>query len=81
MRPERTRWRLLRKLPNVILKLLAVITEKSLWLEEVPDAWRKVNVTTVVRKGKREELRDHQHHASLQENDGSHGRHFNGPKT
>ncbi|KAK4830814.1 hypothetical protein QYF61_013743 [Mycteria americana] len=73
--PDRTHWRLLRELTSVIMKLLSVITERLWWLEEVPDAWRKANVSAVIRKGKSEELRAHEPHTSLQESDGagSHG--------
>ena len=60
MGPARTHWKLLRELASVILKLLSVITERLWWLEEVPDAWRKANVTAIIRKGKSEELWAHQ---------------------
>jgi len=78
MRSDRTRWRLLRELPSVILKMLSVVIERLWWLEEVPDAWRKASVATIIRK----ELQAHQPHTSLQESDGacSHGRCFNAPK-
>lgn len=80
--PDRTHWMLLRELASAIMKLLSVIIERLWWLEEVPYAWRKANVTAVIRTGKNEELQSHQLHTSLQESDspGSHERYFKAPK-
>lgn len=47
-------------------------------MEEVPEAWRKANVTATIRKGKSEVLWAHQPQISLQESGGagSHAEYF-----
>ncbi|KFQ31543.1 hypothetical protein N331_02291, partial [Merops nubicus] len=47
--------RVLRELADVVALPLSIIFEKSLRTGEVPEDWRKANVTPVFRKGKRED--------------------------
>lgn len=46
----------LRDLAEVIFKLPSIIYERSWRVGEVPEDWRKVNITAVFRRGKKEEL-------------------------
>lgn len=45
----------LRELTNVIVRLLSVILEKSLWLRGAPEHLYNTNVTHIFKKCKREE--------------------------
>ena len=47
--------RVLRELVNVIAELLSIIFERSWRTGEVPEDWRKANVTPVFKKGKKED--------------------------
>jgi len=47
--------RVLRELADVIAEPLSIIFERSLRTGEVPEDWRKVNVTPVLKKGKKED--------------------------
>ncbi|PKU42809.1 rna-directed dna polymerase from mobile element jockey-like [Limosa lapponica baueri] len=46
---------MLRELADVIAKLLSIIFERSWRIDEVPEDWRKANVTPVFKKGKKED--------------------------
>ncbi|PKU29706.1 rna-directed dna polymerase from mobile element jockey- hypothetical protein [Limosa lapponica baueri] len=56
MGPDGMHPRVLRELAEVIAGLLSIIFERSWRTGEVPEDWRKVNVTPVFRKGKKEDL-------------------------
>ncbi|GAB0176464.1 mitochondrial enolase superfamily member 1 [Grus japonensis] len=51
--------RVLRELADVIAMPLSVIFERSWRTGEVPEDWRKANVTLVFKKGKKEDLRNY----------------------
>ncbi|KFP31467.1 hypothetical protein N325_06266, partial [Colius striatus] len=53
--PDRMHRQMLRELVEVIAKPLSVIFSKSWRTGEVPEDWRKVNVTPVFKKSKKEE--------------------------
>jgi len=46
--------RVLRELADVIAEPLSIIFERS-WTTEVPEDWRKANVTAIFKKGKKED--------------------------
>ncbi|GAB0185742.1 mitochondrial enolase superfamily member 1 [Grus japonensis] len=56
MGPDGMHPRVLRKLADVIAKPLSIISERSWKTGEVPEDWRKANVTPVFKKGKKEDL-------------------------
>jgi len=53
--PGRMHPRVLRELADVIAELLSIIFERSWRTGEVPEDWRKANVTPVFKKSKRED--------------------------
>ncbi|GAB0203755.1 mitochondrial enolase superfamily member 1 [Grus japonensis] len=55
MGPDGMHPRVLRELEDVIARLLAIIFERSWRTGEVPEDWRKANVTLVFKKGKEED--------------------------
>ncbi|KFP26059.1 RNA-directed DNA polymerase from mobile element jockey, partial [Colius striatus] len=55
MGPDGIHLRVLRELADVIAKLLSIIFEQSWRTSEMPEDWRKTNVTTVFKKGKKED--------------------------
>ncbi|NXA67808.1 RTBS polymerase, partial [Mohoua ochrocephala] len=55
MGPDSVNRQLLRELADVALPL-SIIFEKSWRMEEVPDDWRKANVTPIFKRGKKEDL-------------------------
>ncbi|KGL78634.1 hypothetical protein N309_08012, partial [Tinamus guttatus] len=55
MGPDGMHPRVLRELAEVIAEPLSIIFERSWRAEEVPEDWKKANVTPVFRKSKREE--------------------------
>ncbi|KGL81578.1 hypothetical protein N309_03232, partial [Tinamus guttatus] len=55
MGPDGMHPRVLRKVAEVIAKLLSVIFERSWRMGEVPEDWKKASVTPVFEKGKKED--------------------------
>ncbi|KFV88189.1 hypothetical protein N308_04118, partial [Struthio camelus australis] len=55
MGPDRMHPRVLRELAEVIARPLSIILERSWRTREVPEDWKKANVTPVFKKGKKEE--------------------------
>ncbi|KFV87304.1 RNA-directed DNA polymerase from mobile element jockey, partial [Struthio camelus australis] len=55
MGPDGMHPRVLRELADVIARPLSVILERSWRTGEVPEDWKKANVTPVFQKGKKEE--------------------------
>jgi len=53
MGPDGMQPRVLRELADVIAELFSIIFERSWRTGEVPEDWRKANVTPVFKKGKR----------------------------
>ena len=56
MAPEGMHPRVLRELADVIAEPLSINTERSWSTGEVPEDWRKANVTPGFKKGKKEDL-------------------------
>ncbi|PKU35694.1 rna-directed dna polymerase from mobile element jockey- hypothetical protein [Limosa lapponica baueri] len=56
MGPDGMHPRVLRELAEVITGPLSVVFERSWRTGEVPEDWRKANITPVFKKGKKEEL-------------------------
>lgn len=50
----------LREPPEVIARPLLIISEQSWRLREVPQHWRKANVTPIFRKGRNEDAGNYQ---------------------
>ncbi|KFP34547.1 RNA-directed DNA polymerase from mobile element jockey, partial [Colius striatus] len=55
MSPDGMHPRVLRELADVVVKPLSVIFEQSWRTAEVPEDWRKANVTPVFKKGKKDD--------------------------
>ncbi|GAB0181731.1 mitochondrial enolase superfamily member 1 [Grus japonensis] len=55
MGPDGMHLQVLRELADVIARLLSIIFERSWRTGEVPEDWRKANVTPVFKKGKKED--------------------------
>ncbi|KFP31038.1 RNA-directed DNA polymerase from mobile element jockey, partial [Colius striatus] len=55
MRPDRMHPRVLRELSDVIAKLLSIIFQQSWGTGEVPEDWRKANVTLVFKKDRKDD--------------------------
>lgn len=47
--------RVLKRLGNVIAKLLPIIFKRPWQLGEVPSDWKKANITHILKKGKKED--------------------------
>ncbi|GAB0179825.1 mitochondrial enolase superfamily member 1 [Grus japonensis] len=59
MGPDGMHPQVLRELADVIARPLSIIFERSWRAGEVPEDWRKTNVTLVFKKGKKEDLGDY----------------------
>jgi len=55
MGPDGMHPRVLRELADVIAEPLSIIFERSWRTEQMPEDWRKANVTPVFKKGKKED--------------------------
>ena len=55
MGPNGMNPQMLRELADVIAEPLSIIFERSWRTEEVPEDWRKANVTPVFKKGKKDD--------------------------
>ncbi|KFR04757.1 hypothetical protein Y956_16401, partial [Nipponia nippon] len=55
MGPDAIHQRVLRELADVIVGPLSIVFEKSWRLGDVPEDWRKANVTSIYKKGSRED--------------------------
>jgi len=55
MGPDGMHPRVLRKLADVIAESLSIIFERPWRTGEVPEDWRKANVTPIFKKGKKED--------------------------
>ncbi|KFP34256.1 RNA-directed DNA polymerase from mobile element jockey, partial [Colius striatus] len=55
MGPDGMHPRVLRELADVIAKPLSIIFEQSWRTGEVPEDWRKANVTSVFKKGRKDD--------------------------
>ncbi|KFQ48040.1 hypothetical protein N333_10626, partial [Nestor notabilis] len=51
MEPDEIRPRVLKELVNEVVKPLSIIFEKSWHSGEVPDDWKKANITPIFKKG------------------------------
>ncbi|KFV09803.1 RNA-directed DNA polymerase from mobile element jockey, partial [Pterocles gutturalis] len=56
MGPDGMHPRVLREMAEVIARPLSIIFGKSWEMGEVPEDWRKANITPVFKKGKKEDL-------------------------
>ncbi|KFP28054.1 hypothetical protein N325_01422, partial [Colius striatus] len=59
MEPNGMHPRVLRELADVIAKPLSIIFEQSWRTGKVPEDWRKVNVTPVFKKGRKDDPGDY----------------------
>jgi len=55
MGPKGMHPQVLRELADIIAELLSIIFERSWRTGEVPEDWRKANVTPIFKKGKKED--------------------------
>ncbi|KFP28573.1 RNA-directed DNA polymerase from mobile element jockey, partial [Colius striatus] len=59
MGPDGIHSRVLRELADVFAKPLSIIFERSWRTGEVPEDWRRANITPVFKKGKKDNLGNH----------------------
>ena len=71
MGPNGMHPRVLRELVDVIAEPLSIIFERSWRTGEVPEDWRKANVTPVFKEGKKEEPQASQPHLHPWKGDGA----------
>lgn len=59
MGPDRMQPHVLRKLADVTVKPVLIVFGSSWQLREVPEDWKKANVSSFFQKGKKEDLQNY----------------------